>query len=511
MENVPQLAVQANPLAVLSFIFYLAIIVIIGILAARFSSAGISEFFLAGRKMKKFVVALSAVVSGRSAWLLIGVTGMAYLRGASAVWAVAGYILAELFLFLFAAKRLRRYTEKMDNLTLPDFFESRYKDNSNLLRITSVIIILIFMVAYVSAQFNAGGKAFGASFGLGEFSGVLITALIVLAYTMMGGFLAVSLTDMLQAFFMIFALLILPVVALINFGGWNQVLAALDKLNPEVIGSFSLDPFSLSVGGIIGFLGIGLGSPGNPHILVRYMSIENPRALRKSALIGTVWNTLMAWGAIYIGLIGRAYYPAKDLLPNSDPENLYPYLASFHLHPIIFGIIIASIFAAIMSTADSQLLVAASGVVRDIYQKILIKDKTLSQKKLVFLSRIVIVILVGIALILGAVASQLVFWLVLFAWAGLGASFGPTVILSLFWKRTTKQGVMAGFISGTIAVIIWNQVPFLKKIVYELVPAFIISTLLTIVVSLVTSPPSEAEKELEEISAHYKGMKSLKK
>jgi sodium/proline symporter len=504
MENISQIIVHANPLAVLSFIIYLLIIILIGILATKFSSAGISEFFLAGRKMKEFVVALSAVVSGRSAWLLVGVTGMAYLRGASAVWAVAGYIIVELFLFLFLAKRLRRYTEKMDNLTLPDFFESRYKDKSNLLRVTSVIIILIFMVAYVSAQFNAGGKAFGASFGLGEFNGVLITALIVLAYTMMGGFLAVSLTDMIQAFFMIFALLVLPVIAIINFGGWGEVLTALSKLDPKVLGSFSIDPFALSVGGIIGFLGIGLGSPGNPHILVRYMSIDDPRALRKSALIGTVWNTLMAWGAIYIGIVGRAYYPTKNLLPNSDPENLYPYLASTHLHPIFFGIIIASIFAAIMSTADSQLLVAASGVVRDIYQKIIVKGKQMSQKKLVLMSRMIIILLVIIALILGAVASQLVFWLVLFAWAGLGASFGPTIILSLFWKRTTKQGIMAGLISGTLATIIWNQIPFLKAIIYELVPAFIISALLTIIVSLFTTPPPEASKELEEISAHYK-------
>ncbi len=504
MENISQITVHANLLAVLSFIFYLLIIVLIGVLAAKFSSTGISEFFLAGRKMREFVVALSAVVSGRSAWLLVGVTGMAYIRGASAIWAVAGYIIVELFLFLFLAKRLRRYTERMDNLTLPDFFESRYKDKTNILRITSVIIILIFMVAYVSAQFNAGGKAFGASFGIGEFEGVLVTALIVLAYTMMGGFLAVSLTDMVQAIFMIFALLILPVIAIINFGGLSQVLTAISKLSPEVVGSFSIDPFSLSVGGIIGFLGIGLGSPGNPHILVRYMSIDDPRALRKSALIGTAWNTLMAWGAVYIGIIGRAYYPTKNLLPNSDPENLYPFLASTHLHPILFGILIASIFAAIMSTADSQLLVAASGVVRDIYQKILVKDKKISQKKLVFLSRVVIILLVLIALILGAVASQLVFWLVLFAWAGLGAAFGPTVILSLFWKRTTKQGVLTGLVSGTLVTILWNQLPFLKGIIYELVPAFIISAVLTIIVSLLTHPPAEAERELEEISARYK-------
>jgi len=498
MEKIAAVSIHADPLAVFSFLLYLLIVIAIGIFSAKFSSSGLSQFFLAGRKLRQFVVALSAVVSGRSAWLLVGVTGMAFTIGAPAVWAVTGYITVEVFLFIFVGKRLRRYTSKKDNLTLPDFFESRYNDTSNVLRILSVFIILIFMVSYVASQFQAGGKAFSSSFGISETSGILVTAAIVLVYTISGGFLAVSLTDMVQALFMIVALLILPVIAIVNLGGWEVFLDILHGLHPKF-----LNPFAFSAGGIIGFLGIGLGSPGNPHILVRYMSVADPKALRKSCLVGTVWNTLMAWGAIFIGLVGRAYYVKPEALPGGDPENLYPFLASTLLHPLLLGVIIASILAAIMSTADSQLLVASSGIARDIYQKIIAKGRNITQKKLVLVSRLVVLAMVVIAVVFGALAKQYVFWLVLFAWSGLGASFGPTLLLSLFWKRTTKPGIIAGMMSGTAVTIIWNQVSTLKNFVYELVPAFLISLLLTITISLCTSPPERAEEELKAISAQY--------
>ncbi len=499
MEQASQVAIQANPLTILAFALYLLIILAIGFFSAKFSSSGLSEFFLAGRKMKKFVVALSAVVSGRSAWLLLGVTGLAYEIGAPAVWSVTGYITAEVFLFAFVGKRLRRYTSMMDDLTLPDFFESRFKDKSNILRILSVFIILIFMVSYVASQFNAGGKNFATSFGMSETSGILITALIVLFYTALGGFLAVSLTDMIQAIFMIIALLVLPIIIISHAGGWSEILQILKHFQPQFF-----NPFAFTFGGIIGFLGIGLGSPGNPHILVRYMSVEDPKALRASCVIGTVWNVLMAWGAVFIGLLGSAYYMNKAELPGEDPENIFPFLASIHLHPFLMGIITAAILAAIMSTADSQLLVASSGVVRDIYQKIAARGKSITQKKLVFLSRLVVVFLVIASLVFGLLAKKLVFWLVLFAWGGLGASFGPPLLLALYWKRTTMPGVAAGFISGTTVTIVWHLVSSLKNIIYELVPAFFVSALLTIVISLLTSPPPEAEYEISSIRAKYR-------
>jgi len=234
------------------------------------------------------------------------------------------------------------------------------------------------------------------------------------------------------------------------------------------------------------------------------MSVDDPRALRASCVIGTVWNVLMAWGAIFIGLVGRSYYAKISQIPGEDPENLFPFLASAHLHPFIMGIITAAILAAIMSTADSQLLVASSGVVRDIYQKIAKKGKSLDQRQLVFLSRITVLILVIAALVFGLVAQKLVFWLVLFAWGGLGASFGPPLLLALYWKRTTKAGIAAGFISGTAVTIVWYLVPSLKSLIYELVPAFLISSILTITVSLLTVPPREAEEELRSIAAKYR-------
>ena len=417
-----------------SFIFYLVIVVVIGAVSARLRTGSLSDFFLGGRKMKHWVVALSAVVSGRSAWLILGMSGMAYTMGLSAVWAVVGYIVIELFLFMFMGKRLRRYSQASESITLPDFFEARFKDRVHVLRIISVAVIVVFMVAYVAAQFNAGGKAISASFGLTTTQGLWLTAIIVLAYTMLGGFFAVSLTDVVQALFMILGLVILPTVAILDFGGLGRVLDALRAQEVTL-----LSPWTLGLVGAIGFLGIGLGSPGNPHILVRYMSSESPQGLRRAALLGTCWNVIMAWGAIFVGLVGRAYFPLKEQLPGADTERLFPHLASQHLHPILFGFTVAAVFAAIMSTADSQLLVAASGVVRDIYQKMFRRGMAISERRMVMLSRIAVLLLAFVAIGLGAAAKDLVFWLVLFAWGGLGASFGPAVILSLFWTRTTKE------------------------------------------------------------------------
>ena len=475
--------------AVAAFVGYLAIVTGIGVYASRFSSAGMAEFFVGGRKMGRFVVALSAVVSGRSAWLLLGVSGMAYANGPSAAWAVTGYIVAEVFLFLFYARRLRRFSEANDCVTLPDFFAARLGDHSGRLRAVLAVVILIFMISYVSSQFVAGGKAFAASFNVDPTSGILLTGVIVLLYTTVGGFLAVSLTDALQACFMIFALVVLPIVAIADRGGLSAVLDQLQAIDPTMI-----DPYAISVGAAIGLMGIGLGSPGNPHILVRYMSIGDPEQLRYSAVIGTIWNVVMAWGALFIGLVGRVYFPNVTMLPGQDTENLYPMLAQLHLHPVLFGIVVASIFAAIMSTADSQLLVATSSVVRDVYERLIARDRELSQRTLVAYSRTVVVVLVAAALAFGFAAERLVFWLVLFAWAGLGAALGPTSILALYWKRTTGTGVIAGLITGTLVTIVWNRIPVLKAALYELVPAFAASLLVTVVVSRLTKPPEDVDE-----------------
>lgn len=468
--------------AVAAFVGYLVVILAIGAWAARFSSAGVAEFFVGGRKMHRVVVALSAVVSGRSAWLLTGVTGMAYSRGASAIWAVVGYVVVELFLFMYYARRLRVAAERYDAVTVPDFFAARFGE-SGPLRMLSAAVIFVFMVSYVAAQLTAGGKAFAAGFGLDPVAGILLTAGIVLVYTVLGGFLAVSLTDVLQAGLMLLALVVLPVWALVARGGLGRVLGELAALDSTLV-----DPLALGLGAFLGFVGIGLGSPGNPHILARYMSIEDPAQLRTSAVVGTLWNVLMGWGAVFIGLVGRAYVPDVSLLPQADPENLYPVLAGDLLPPVLFGLVIAAVFAAIMSTADSQLLVAASAVVRDFYEKGLRRGEPVSQARLVLLSRVTVTVLLAASLVLGFFADELVFWLVLFAWAGLGAAFGPTSILALYWRRTTGAGVMAGIVTGTAVTFAWKLIPGLDEALYELIPAFSAALLVTWLVSLWTRP-----------------------
>jgi SSS family solute:Na+ symporter len=489
MNETAELAVSADGYAIVSFVGYLLILIGIGVYTAKFSSRGISEYFIGGRTVNRFVVALSAVVSGRSAWLLLGVTGMAYSMGPSAIWAVLGYIVVELFLFLYYAKRLRNFTEARDCITVPDFFAARFDDKDGWLRILIVTIFLVFMIGYVSAQFVAGGKAFASGFGISMDTGILVTAAIVLGYTILGGFLAVSLTDMVQAVFMIVSLIILPWIAIANFGGLMELLSELGSMESAYI-----NPFAISVGAAIGFVGIGLGSPGNPHILSRYMSIDKSSHLTTVAVVGTIWNVLMAWGAVFIGLAGRAWFPELDMLPASDTENLFPLLAREQLHPVLFGVVLASIFAAIMSTADSQLLVAASSVVRDIYDKIIRKGDEIPQKRLVLMSRLVVLVLVLVSLVFGYLAEDLVFWLVLFAWAGLGASIGPASIMALYWKGTTRTGVMAGMVAGTGVTIGWYFTPLLSDLMYELVPGFIAGLAVTWLVSLYTEPAPDTEQ-----------------
>ncbi len=494
MEEPVRVASEFNQIAFFAFAGYITLVVALGIYAARFSSTGVSNYFIGGRKMGMFVVAVSAVVSGRSAWLLLGFTGMSFAMGLSAIWAVLGYTIVEFFLFFFYAPRIRRFTGKNDCITLPDFFAARFDDKRGVLRIATVSIILIFMVAYVAAQFVAGGKAFSASFMIAENQGIIITAAIILFYTIIGGFLAVSLTDTIQGIIMVFALLILPLVAISHLGGFQVFFSEASKIND---GGF-FNPFALGFGTLVGFLGIGLGSPGNPHIIARYMSIEKHGSLHKVAYVGTATNFLLALGALLTGMVGRIYFPDVALLPAADAENVYPALAQQHLHPILFGVVISSIFAAIMSTADSQLLVAASAIARDIYEKMINQQSQISQRKLIIISRAIVFLLVLVALFLAMAAGQVVFWLVLFAWAGLGAAFGPTSILAIFWKRTNLPGMIAGIITGAITVLVWNRVAVLKSAIYELVPAFIFALLATIIVSLLTKPSQVSEQRFED-------------
>ena len=496
MDEPHEIALTVDQYTVIAFFVYLVSIMVIGVLSSRFSSQGIGHYFIGDRKMNKFVVALSAVVSGRSAWIMLGFVGTAFQMGASAIWAVVGYTVVEFFLFWFYARRLRRFSETYNCITVPDFFAARFNDKG-FLRILVVIVITIFMVLYVSSQFVAGGKAFASGFHLDMTTGILLTAVIVVAYTIVGGFLAVSLTDTIQAVFMLFALIGLPLVAVFTEGGWAVISEMLQNIDPALI-----DPYALGIGAFFGLIGIGLGSPGNPQILARYMSINDTEQLKYSAVVGTTWNVLMGVGALFTGMIARMYFGDVGSIPGEDPENAFPLLAQHYLHPILFGAVLASIFAAIMSSADSQLLVGASGIVRDIYEKHLRKDRALDQKQLVLYSRLVVFVLVVVALILGFMAEQVVFWLVLFAWGGLGASVGPASILALFWKRTTLAGVASGFITGTVVIFLWEHYQQTMAGVigfelYELIPAFMLSASVTVVVSLLTTPPDDVDEKFK--------------
>jgi sodium/proline symporter len=470
----------SQPLAFVVFLFTLLLPILVGFISLRRTRSQ-TDFFVGGRAMNRVVVALSAVSTGRSSWLVLGVSGMAYKLGAGALWAVVGYTTVEFFQFIYVGRRLRERTQQYGSITLLDYFESRFNDNRQILRIAGAVIIGIFITAYVSAQLFAGAKTLGGALNIDLGWCLLISAGLILVYMVLGGYVAVAYNDVVRAVIMMIALVVLPVVGLAKFGGAGELRSALGALDPRF-----LDPLSLGAGVIIGFLGIGLGSPGQPHILVRYMSIDDAARLKSAAVIGTVWNVVLGAGAVAIGLLGRAVVPAAGDLPNQDPEMVYLVLSSDYFGPALYGLLVGGIFAAIMSTADSQLLVVASTFVRDIYEKILRKRDEISESEKLRLSRWVVVLSGLLALLLAFLAQDLVFWLVLFAWGGLGASFGPAVILSLYWRRATRAGVLAGMVTGTVVTIVWKLWLKAPTGLYELIPAFAGSALMTVVVSLLS-------------------------
>jgi sodium/proline symporter len=468
----------SNPLAFIVFLLTLLLPVGVGLLALLRTKSQ-SDFFIGGRSMNAFVVGLSAISSGRSSWLVLGLSGVAYVSGTGAVWAIAGYIAVEAWQFIYIGRKLRKETQKMDSITLLDYFESRFKDKSGLLRIAGVIIIGIFITAYVAAQFNAGAKSLSTALDISFVLSLGISGLLIMVYMVLGGYVAVAYNDVVRAIIMMIGLVVLPVIGIIQIGGLDILNEMLHQLNPEY-----LDPFSLGAGVIIGFLGIGLGSPGQPHIVVRYMSISDPARLKYSAIYGTFWNIVLGLGAICIGLVGRILVPDINSLPDSDPEMIYLALSSEYFGPVLYGLLVGGVFAAILSTADSQLLVVASTFARDFYEKVIARKREIDEKRKLYLSRLVLVLSGILALFLAYLAQDLVFWLVLFAWGGLGAAFGPALIMALFWKKTTKAGIFAGMVSGALVTIGWRL--WLKEPtgVYELIPGFIIALLLIIIVSL---------------------------
>lgn len=470
----------SDPVAFIVFVLTLLFPVAVGLLALL-KTKNQSDFFIGGRSMSSFVVGLSAISSGRSSWLVLGLSGVAYVSGTSAIWAIVGYIVVEAWQFVYLGRKLREQTQEMDSITLLDYFESRFNDNSGLLRISGVVIISIFITAYVAAQFNAGAKSLATAMDLSLVVSLIISGLLIMVYMVLGGYVAVAYNDVVRSVIMLIGLIVLPVVGIIQIGGLAVLNEMLHQLNPAY-----LDPFSLGIGALIGFVGIGLGSPGQPHIVVRYMSIKDPKKLKYSAIYGTFWNILLGLGAISIGLVGRILVPDVNSLPNADPEMIYLVLSSNYFSPALYGLLIGGVFAAILSTADSQLLVVASTFARDLYEKLIARKRAIDEKRKLFLSRIVVVVAGIVALFLAYMAQDLVFWLVLFAWAGLGAAFGPALIMSLYWKGATRSGIFAGMLAGSIITIGWRL--WLKEVtgIYELIPGFFGALLLIVLISLLT-------------------------
>ena len=472
---------------ILAFIIYLIFLVLIGIWSSRFNKT-LDDFLIAGRKLGTWPVAISAEASDMSGWLVLALPGRAFMLGVSAIWTALSCALGTLFNWSVIANRLRRFTGKLRALTIPDFLEDRYKDDAHTIRAISTVIIAVFMVAYVSAQLVASGKILSETFGWEYHNALILGFAIITFYTLMGGFFAVAWTDVFQGMLIVIILIVLPIIGIIKLGGLGSIFSAIGNVDYN-----SISP-TYGYGGIIfmlfAFASMAwfFGYPGQPHVLTRYMAIKSEKKLWNSTLIGMVWVIISLWGAVLIGIVGLAMFKG---LP--DPEKIMPLLATSLLPEWIAGVVIAAIVAAIMSTADSQLLVATSSVVEDVYHK-LVNPKA-NQKKLLVYSRIFVLLLSIVALIFAIPGeNSAIYFLVAFAWGGLAASFGPLIILSLWWKRTTKWGAIAGMISGMATVIIWDKSGITSSMPEEFIipgmlPAFFVSFFLIIIVSLFTIPP----------------------
>jgi len=474
----------------LGFIGYLLVVVVVGLWTFRYTKT-LSDFLLAGRRLGAWVVAFSERASGESAWLLIGLPGLALASGFSAIWSAIGCAAGILASWTLVAKRLRVQTEKLGALTLPDYFEARYKDASHLLRIISMAVIVFFFTFYVAAQFLAAGKVLHTTFGIMPIHGMIIGAVIILFYTIMGGFFAVAWTDLVQGILMAGAMILLPVAGWIELGGAAGIAERIGAIDPNLLSvTGGQTGRSLILGLIVGSCGIGLGYVGQPHLLTRFMAIRRPEDLRKGTVIAMTWVIIAFWGAVLVGIVGLAHFGADGL---ADAEHVMPQVALLFLPAGVAGIVISAAIAAMMSTADSQLLVATSALSEDIYHQLI--NKNASQRRLVAISRVGTVLIGVIAFLLALRAEEKVYWFVLYAWAGLGAAFGPAIVLSLWWKRTTKWGVFAGMVVGSATAVIWRNVPALKGLVYELVPAFVLALIAVLVVSLLTEPPRDVQLE----------------
>jgi SSS family solute:Na+ symporter/sodium/proline symporter len=476
----------------------------IGLYAYKQSTDDVSGYMLGGRNLSPSVAALSAGASDMSGWLLMGLPGAMYLFGLSKVWIAIGLVLGAWANYFLVAPRLRVYTEKAnDSITIPDYFANRFDDNKNILRVISAIVIIVFFTLYTSSGVVAGGKLFENSFNMSYEMGLYITTGVVVLYTLFGGFLAVSLTDFVQGCIMFVSLLAVPIATytMLDQPFMDTLANARYDLllsSPKESEIHALNMMDWFAGGstiaIISAMAWGLGYFGQPHIIVRFMSVRSVKDMPTMRRVGMSWMTLSAIGAVLTGLFGAAYM-LENQMPIDDKETIFLVLSELIFHPLIAGFLLAAILAAIMSTISSQLLVCSSSLTEDFYKIYL--NRSASQKELVLVGRISVILVALFAIYLAYDRNSSILDLVSNAWAGFGAAFGPLVLFSLYWKRMNLQGAIAGMVVGAATVLFWIYAPVtidgqkLSAIIYEIVPGFILSSIAIVAVSLSTPEPKE--------------------
>ena len=484
---------------IISLTVYFLVMLGIGLYAFKTTTQDSSGYLLGGRQLGPAVTALSAGASDMSGWMVMGLPGAMYLTGLSNIWIGLGLIVGAYINYLIVAPRLRVYTEiAKDSITLPEFFENRFEDKSRLLRIVSSIVIIVFFTVYTSSGVVGGGKLFESSFGLSYELGLYVTAGVVVTYTLFGGFLAVSMTDFVQGCIMFVALVLVPTVILFDFGGYAAISDTVTNLSLSHMDFVS----GTTVLGIISSIAWGLGYFGQPHIIVRFMAIRSVKDIKTARRIGMTWMIVALVGAMATGFFGYAYV-AKTGIEMGDPETIFIVLSQVLFHPLIGGFLLAAILAAIMSTVSSQLLVTSSSLTEDVYKAFI--NKEASEKQLVFMGRVCVVLVALVAIAMAYNRDSSILNIVSNAWAGFGAAFGPLVVLGLYWKRMTFGGALAGIVVGATTVLIWIYAPFTiggespGKVIYEIVPGFVFSTIAIIAVSLVGNQPSHSIQELFDV------------
>lgn len=494
---------------IIAFVIYLSMMIFIGLRHAK-NNASSGDFFLGGRKVGPWMTALSAEASDMSGWLLMGLPGLAYLGGMKeAFWTALGLVIGTYLNWLIVAKPLRKCTIAFgDSITIPEFLTNRFKDKTHILSFVSVIFIVLFFTIYTASGFVACAKLFNSVFGLNYHIGLVIGMVVILAYTILGGYLAVCTTDFIQGTLMFIALIVAGITMTVVLGGPSEAIAQVTLFGEKAInGDFGLEMQGKFLNNqnygtmsIISALVWGLGYFGMPHILVRFMGLRSNKDVALSRRIATIWVIIALAGALVVGSLGTVYL--SQVLSPVAAETVFSATIQKMFPAFIAGIFLCAILAAAMSTADSQLLVASSAFSRDIYKGIIKKDA--SEKSVLNVSRIAVFAISAVAFVLALNENSSVFSLVSYAWAGFGATFGPLILLALFWKGTTAKGAIAGLVTGGVTVIVWNNLKGGIFDVYEILPAFILCLLVTVIISLL-----DKNKD-PEMLAEFEAYKNLK-